>query len=345
MALMYHIAMKSRFISQWVERFLAERPVRANSLIITVYGDSIAPHGGSVWLGSFIRLVGSLGLNDRMVRTSVFRLAREKWLVSEQIGRRSFYSLTATGRRRFEHAYRRIYDDPRIEWDGNWQLVLTGDKLAPARRDALRRELLWEGFGIIAPGVLAHPAANSDSLLDILQDTGTHDQVVVMQARALGEHSVHSAHSAHSAPSSRPLQDLVHECWGLEGIAEDYRGFIERFRPLLRALQRASSLDPEQCFLVRTLLIHEFRRVQLRDPQLPKQLLASDWPGESARQMCRELYGITQCGAEQHLMDVLETMDGPLPEPASYFYGRFGGTLSKDCGQAIEGVKRNRRNA
>lgn len=313
--------MKSRFIRLWVESFLAERPVRANSLIITVYGDSIAPHGGTVWLGSFIRLVESLGLNDRMVRTSVFRLSKEKWLVSEQIGRKSFYSLTATGRRRFEHAYRRIYDDPRTQWDGDWQLVLTGGKLAPAQRNALRRELLWEGFGIIAPGVLAHPTANSDSLLDILQDTGAHDKVVVMQARTLG------------ALSSRPLQDLVHECWGLEAIAEDYKGFIERFRPVLRALQRASSLDPEQCFLVRTLLIHEFRRVQLRDPQLPKQLLSSDWPGEKARQMCRELYGVTQCGAEQHLMDVLETIDGPLPEPAPYFYSRFGGTLSKDCGR------------
>ena len=26
---------------------------------------------------------------------------------------------------------------------------------------------------------------------------------------------------------TRPLQDLVHECWGLEAIAEDYRRFIE----------------------------------------------------------------------------------------------------------------------
>ena len=314
--------MKSRFISQWVESFLAERPVRANSLIITIYGDSIAPHGGTVWLGSFIRLVESLGLNDRMVRTSVFRLAKEKWLVSAQSGRKSFYSLTATGRRRFEHAYRRIYDDPSIAWAGDWQLVLTGGKLTPLQRVGLRRELLWEGFGIIAPGVLAHPTAHSDSLLDILQDTGTQDKVVVMQAHTL------------DALSNRPLQDLVHECWGLKAIAADYRGFIERFRPVLRVLQRASALDPEQCFQVRTLLIHEFRRVQLRDPQLPKQLLAADWPGESARQLCRELYGVSQCGAEQHLMDILETQVGPLPEPAPYFFSRFGGTLSKDCGRA-----------
>ena len=178
--------MPSRYIDDWIARFLAERPVRANSLIITVYGDMISAHGGTVWLGSFIRLVQPLGLNERMVRTSVFRLVKEKWLVAEQIGRRSYYSLTASGRRRFEHANRRIYDAPAADWNGEWHLVLTGGALEPATRDALRKELLWEGFGNIAPGVLAHPSANVDSLLDILEDSNVRDKLVVMQARALG---------------------------------------------------------------------------------------------------------------------------------------------------------------
>lgn len=144
--------MASRQISQWIEKRLGERPPRANSLIITVYGDMIAPHGGAVWLGGFIRLVEPLGLNARLVRTSVFRLSREKWLVSEQIGRRSYYGLTETGRRRFEHAYRRIYEDSRDAWDGDWRVVLlTGDALAPAARrvtqgiavGGLRRDRAW----------------------------------------------------------------------------------------------------------------------------------------------------------------------------------------------------------
>ena len=314
---MYHIAMPSRFIDHWIARFLSERPVRANSLIITVYGDSIAAHGGSVWLGSFIRLVQPLGLNERMVRTSVFRLVKENWLVAEPIGRRSYYSLTAVGRRRFEHAYRRIYDAPRADWNGEWQLVLSSGTLPPAQRDALRKELLWEGFGNIAPGVMAHPAANSESLLDILEDSGARDKVVVMQARALG------------TSASRPLQDLVHECWGLATIADDYKRFIERFRPPLKAMKGARQIDPQQCFVLRTLLMHEFRRVQLRDPQLPQQLLSADWPGHTARELCREIYRLSQCGAQQHLMEVLETAQGPLPEAAPYFYSRFGGSLSK----------------
>lgn len=311
--------MKSHFIRQWLDAFLANHTLRANSLIITIYGDAVAPHGGTVWLGSFIKLVEPLGLNPRMVRTSVFRLSKEKWLVSEQIGRNSYYSLTATGRRRFEHAYRRIYDDPRQQWDGGWQVVFTGgDMLSPAQREALRRELLWEGFGVIAPGVLAHPYANHESVLDILQSTGTHDKVVVIQGRTLG------------ALSSRPLQELVRECWNLDAIAEDYKRFSDCFRPVTRAIKAARELDPEQAFCVRTLLIHEFRRVQLRDPQLPRQLLPNGWPGDIARQICSELYMLTRQQAERHLANVLQTADGSLPEAAPYFEQRFRGLTSAD---------------
>lgn len=306
--------MKSRFVSQWVEALLQERPARANSLIITIYGDAIAPHGGTVWLGSFIRLVEPLGLNQRTVRTSVFRLSRERWLTSEQIGRRSYYSLTATGRRRFEHAYRRIYTAPETRWEGDWQIVLImGGGLSATQREALRKELLWEGFGPIAPGVMAHPSADSESLLDILEGTGSRDKIVVMQARTLG------------ALASSPLQELVRDCWSLDTIAADYRGFVERFRPVLRALGNSRTLDPEQCFMVRTLAIHELRRVLLRDPQLPGQLLPKDWPGAAARQLCRDLYAMTQAQAQAHLASVLETANGPLPPAAPYFYQRFGG--------------------
>lgn len=309
--------MKNRFIEQWITDYLAERRVRANSLIITIYGDFVAPHGGTVWLGSFIRLVEPLGLNERMVRTSVYRLSQDKWLVSEQIGRKSYYSLTPSGRRRFEHAYRRIYDTPQESWSGEWQLVILPANLAAGQRDTLRKELSWAGYGGIAPGVLAHPSADTDTLLEILQDTATHDKVVAMRATSLG------------ALSSRPLQELARECWNLEAIGATYREFSERFRPVLRALRNARTLDPEQCFLLQTLTMHEFRRALLHDPLLPAQLMPSDWSGLVARELCRDLYRLTWRDAQRHLMTVCETPDGPLPPAAPYFYERFGGLVSE----------------
>ena len=59
---------------------------RAKSLIMTVWGDAIAPHGGTVWLGSLIRLLAPLGLNERLVRTGVLRLVRDGWLAARPTG-------------------------------------------------------------------------------------------------------------------------------------------------------------------------------------------------------------------------------------------------------------------
>ncbi len=316
--------MKSRHLTQWIKDYLDQHPTRANSVIITIYGDFIAPHGGTVWLGSFIKLVAPLGINERMVRTSVYRLSREKWLVSEQIGRRSYYSLTTSGRRRFEHAYRRIYFAPQDIWGGEWQLVLIPASLAGTARDQLRKELTWAGYGALASGILAHPSADSEALLDILQETGAHDKVVAMRASNI------------SALTSKPLQELVHSCWNLDVLAAKYEDFIERFRPVLRTLRAAHELDPEQCFLVQTLLMHDFRRALLHDPQLPAQLLPANWSGGIARQLCRDIYAITWPHAQRHLLTVCETASGPLPPAAAYFHQRFDGLDNPESSPTIE---------
>ena len=44
---------------------------------------------------------------------------------------------------------------------------------------------------------------------------------------------------------------------------------------------------------MRTLLIHEYRRVLLRDPRLPAALLPLDWPGAAAFALCRDFYRLT----------------------------------------------------
>jgi phenylacetic acid degradation operon negative regulatory protein len=103
---------KIRCVEELVQAFCKARPIRGGSLIITVYGDAIAPRGGTVWLGSLITLLAAFGLKQRLVRTSVFRLSREGWLTSQQVGRRSFYSISEVGQRCFASAFRRIYAKP-----------------------------------------------------------------------------------------------------------------------------------------------------------------------------------------------------------------------------------------
>ncbi len=106
-----------------VEEFRSRPTLRAGSLITTVFGDSIAPRGGTVWLGSLIRAMADFGISERLVRTSVFRLVQDGWLQSSQVGRRSFYSLTEEGRDRFRAATHRIYGEGITDWDGDLRAV------------------------------------------------------------------------------------------------------------------------------------------------------------------------------------------------------------------------------
>jgi phenylacetic acid degradation operon negative regulatory protein len=76
---------------------------------------------------------------------------------------------------------------------------------------------------------------------------------------------------------------------------------------------------------VRTLLIQEYRKVLLRDPQLPAELLPSHWHGAAAYQLCRNLYRAVYAAADAYLTTAMETADGPLPPPNKQFLGRFGG--------------------
>jgi phenylacetic acid degradation operon negative regulatory protein len=293
-----------------VDEFRARKTLRAGSLITTVFGDAIAPRGGTVWLGSLITVMREFGINERLVRTSVFRLAQDGWLQSRQIGRRSYYSLTETGRERFEQATQKIYGEPVSSWDGEWTTVLMSS-VEPATKEVVRKELGWIGFGSLSPNVLAHPAPDMASLDLALERLGLADDLVVMAGRTV-----------RNEPGMRAL---VQDSWNLGDIDERYASFVERFRPLIKAHGKHVNVPPKSAFLVRTLLIQEYRKVLLRDPQLPAELLPAHWRGTAAYQLCRNLYQAVYAAADDYLARTMETAEGPLPPPAAVFMRRFGG--------------------
>lgn len=295
-----------------IHSFQQKRPLRAGSLIITLYGDAIVPRGGTVWLGSLMALLEPFGISERLVRTSVFRLTKESWLQAEKVGRCSYYSLTGPGLRRFEQAFKQVYNDHNEQWKGGWCLVFLS-QLDNGKRRIVKEELEWMGFGSLAPNVMAHPWLERAEVLPLLQEHDALDDTIVMQSEP------------QELLTSRALRLQVKESWNIEHLASKYTKFINQFRPLWQELAADNSLTPEECFIARTLLIHEYRKVLLRDPQLPDELLPGDWEGRSARQLCRNIYRLIYEGAERWLDQNLENASGPLASPNASFFQRFGG--------------------
>jgi phenylacetic acid degradation operon negative regulatory protein len=294
-------------VAALLRQFRRQRPIRGGSLLITIFGDSIVPRGGAVTLGSLISLAQPFGLTERLVRTSVARLAGDGWLVARRDGRRSEYSITSTGRDRFAAATRRIYGTIPDSWDGQWTLLV----LPPAngaRRQDIRNELRWLGFGQVSPGVFAHPNWSVEEARTGLKGV---------------EGATEGLRLKSSSEGSDTDRQLVAAGWDLGDLTRRYRRFLATFTSVADA--PGPVVTDEAAFIVRTLLIHEYRKIHLQDPLLPPALLPVNWVGAAAYDLSKHLYSTVFPAAERYLSNTASTTAGTLPNADSSAFVRFGG--------------------
>lgn len=305
-------------LNQFIQHAIESQPISGTSLISSLYGDALHHRGGEVWLGSLTKLLEPMGFSDRFVRTSVFRLQKEGWLDVEKIGRRSYYRISERGQSRFRRAESKIYLSEQSEWNGKWDLLLleSADKDEKIR---LKKELSWLGFGQFNTSLMAAPNSNQSDIPALLSELNAAENVVYFHADYPFNRS------------EKNLKSLVFDAWSLPDISEHYHQFITLFRPVALLLKEFSEqvISPELCFQLRLLLIHFYRRVVLKDPLLPDELLPTQWEGHIARHLCTNIYQRIDQGATQYVTQICETTFGELPQPSSAYYRRFGGVLKE----------------
>jgi phenylacetic acid degradation operon negative regulatory protein len=261
-----------------LDRFLQQRMqvsnISSTTLVFTFFCDVVTQHGGEIWLGSIIHALTPLGINERLTRTAVFRLVREGWLESRKQGRRSYYRLTQTGQNNYQRAAKRIYASKKPEWDGIWTLLFVS--LVPEeKRDALHRGLSWLGYGRMAAGVYALPCNDRPPLDELLADLELENSIVHMHARA---------------DNAETLQKLVMARWKLRNLRQRYEEFTTQYRHVKNVIQNSEKITGHSLFLLRVLLVHEYRRILLNDPELPAAMLPADWEGYSAQTLTGDIY-------------------------------------------------------
>jgi phenylacetic acid degradation operon negative regulatory protein len=265
---------------------LKGEPSRTWSIIITIYGDAIVPRGGSVWLGTLLTFFKALGISDGVVRTAMSRLAADGWLERHRVGRNSFYRLAHKGRATFAAATEHIYAPSPRAFRGRFDLLLIGNG---DDRDAVRDALVAAGFGSPAAGVWVSPG---DDIPDAAQG--------VLRLEAGGD--------------AAALRALAARAWPLDATAQAYRRFTATFTPIADALENDALLDDLEALVARVLLIHEYRRIVLRDPLLPTEVLPPDWPGAPARTLCARLYKKLIAPSERWLdANAIDETGAPLP--------------------------------
>lgn len=270
----------------------------SQDMIFTLYGDYIRHRGGEAWTGSLVELLGLLGLSEQAVRSTLSRMSQKGWLESRKVGRQSFYSQTPKLLELLEEGARRIFQPRRDPWDGRWHLLIYSiPESKRYLRRRLRQRLLWLGFGVLNQTTWISPR---DLRAEVEQ------MVNVLRARPYVEFFTTAEHWGFSSD-----EEIVAHCWDLKGLTDYYAAFIARYDPLFQGCQArlmaGDSLEPQECFVQRFMLIHEYRSSPYVDPNLPLELLPDDWLGERAMQLFQQYHDLLVDKAEAFVDSVFAT--------------------------------------
>lgn len=299
--------------NQALTDFIAKRSnisnISCKSYIVTFFGDVLSQHGDWLWLGSLIEALKPLGFSERLIRTSVFRLVQDDWLQTNKEGRCSYYAFTDSARLHYEKAARRIYAGKAASWHGNWLIVLPS--FVPEEQLVnFRRQLHWLGFSTLSSGVFAHPSIDKQSLEETLDEMNLTNAVIVFTSKTLDD------------SSANVLKKLVRQRWHLDDLEQEYQHFLGCYQPILDNLV-AMDLTEQQSFLMRTLLIHEYRRMLLKDHELPLDMLPESWSGFSAHELVDKLYAALAQSSLRYISQELKNSSGLLPKEQNTYWQRF----------------------
>jgi phenylacetic acid degradation operon negative regulatory protein len=290
-----------RKLGALISSFERRRPMRAGSLIVTVYGDAVVPRGGSLWLGSLLDMMAGFGVEPGLVRTAVSRLVAEGLFERSRIGKQSYYRLSEPAAREFAIASSHIYRTAERPWSGELELAVITSANAADRAEH-RERMLREGYGQLAANVTVRPYR------DLEWDNATKvPDLIFLVTRP---------------PGADDVRALARACWQLEALAALYRGFLEAYGPVAGAVADGATLSDVQAFQLRTLMVHDWRRIVLRDPLLPPAMLPVDWPGLRALDLVSGAYRRLLPASERWLDHHAVREDGPLP-PAVALADRF----------------------
>ncbi len=301
-------------ISGWIEERQAANK-RSGSVLISLFADFVVPHGGAVALGSLVEAGALTGISEQTIRSSVNRLAADGWLTTEAMGRRSICRLAETAQKRVQAAIPRVYQCANELWDGQWHLLVANNwKIDPENYTQYVRDLLWSGFGRIADNVFIRPVlANVTVCCDGELKEAILNSMVCFEGTAKG------------CIQASSIDELINKAWDLTTVQARYQVFIDNYEELLAAIWKSPRIPGAQAFAIRSMMIHDFRRIRLLDPGLPTSLFPTGWNGERAFYIAHELYDLLMPSSEQFIMEVMQGPDGRIPFVESSFYDRFGG--------------------
>ncbi len=239
-------------IDHWFETSVAQlsdpQNQRVWSIIVSLFGDMAQAEGDQISGAALTRIITPMGIKPEAIRVALHRLRKDGWIESERSGRASVHFLTQYGRSQSAAVTPRIYDRaPRIAQD--WHLLIADDAAGQAVLDDL---LLLPNYITVNRNTALGHGTMPGSLEDLL-------------AIGASDFAVPDWLKARIFPG-----DLTAACGSL-------------LQELKAAGLPPAQPDALQIAALRTLVVHRWRRVVLRHPDLPESFHPASWPGTACR--------------------------------------------------------------
>lgn len=244
---------------------------RVWSLIVTVFGDLAQGTDDRISMQALTQITEPIGVKPEALRVALHRLKKEGWIDSIRRGRSSLYRLTDFGREQSTAAAPRIYrDTPLSGW--NWHVVLASSTSVSSQREIEDIVLRCETVQLSGNAILA--------------DIGTLD---------IPKHVLCTPLKAEQIPA------WVRSAILNEDFMASYKSLFQTFSNLEGNLP--PSPGGTEAATLRTLIVHSWRRVLLRHPDVPDFLL----PKNSQLPECRALFSALLNQLPKPTLEDLET--------------------------------------
>ncbi|HSE08302.1 MAG TPA: PaaX family transcriptional regulator C-terminal domain-containing protein [Nocardioidaceae bacterium] len=245
--------------------------MHARSALFDLFGDHLRSREDRAPVASLVRILAPLGVTAPAVRTAISRMVRQGWLTPVEVEGGRGYALTERATHRLEDAAARIYRTRDSGWKGAWDLLVVGAVPSRTGRERVRSGLSFLGYAQLTDGTWISPYASPE-----------------VDALLASERASVTRFEAYDGDPT----ELAARAWDLDALGAAYATWHAEAGELVadpgRVLGVASSDEDERAFVVRSHLVHEWRKFLFIDPGLPVELLPPDWPGHAAARFFAE---------------------------------------------------------
>jgi len=231
--------------------------LRVWSIVVSIFGELVQSRQQTISVQELLALTSHVGIEENALRTALSRLAKEGWVERHKEGRLAFYALSDSGRKTFLAASARIYSPDFESPSTHWNLAYFKDA---SSKDAIDPSI---AFSLSRHWLLLN---NED------------------KASINGNDVIFF-----------PTEPMQMPTWAIQNFLQKnlgvrYAELLEDLQPLLDESSLVNKLSPLSGLAARYLIVHAWRRLVLRHPLLPQQLLEDDWPGYGCHRAICNLY-------------------------------------------------------